>query len=313
MICNDILAIIVFHVPKHNAKKMLSVSKKIKRLTISYKNVVLCVTSDVLEKCRLDEHRHVKISKDFSDIVEKIPLSITRVTFDNDFYGKIIIPKHIKYVKCGFLFSCRSEIFASDLLELSHIDLGYKHNKIHKLSRNIKHLTLGMFHNENIDKLKLLNKLEYLKCGQRFNKDVDNLPNSLVTLILGRDFNQKINNLPKNLKTLILGDEFNQEVCNLPDNIETLKFGFCFNKPINMLPNNIIKLELGYCFNQDINNLPDSITNLTLNFSFSKYVDKIPKNLKYLRLPNASYLEFFSEIDLSNVNVIFYQKKQIKN
>jgi hypothetical protein len=63
-----------------------------------------------------------------------------------------------------------------------------------------------------------------LRC-HNFNKQVDNLPESLTYLTFNYEFNKKVDNLPKTLINLTFGEYFNKKVNNLPENLTLLTFG----------------------------------------------------------------------------------------
>ena len=77
-------------------------------------------------------------------------------------------------------------------------------------------------------------------------------------------FNRPINNLPNSIKTLKFGFSFDQSVDNLPNSIENLTFGYRFNQPVRNLPNSIKDLRFGIEFNESLDDLPFSIVRLTI-------------------------------------------------
>jgi hypothetical protein len=69
--------------------------------------------------------------------------------------------------------------------------------------------------------------------GKKYNKKLDNLPNSLTHLTLGWNYNQKLDNLPNSLTHLTLGYNYNQKLDNLPNNLTHLTLGWDFNQELN--------------------------------------------------------------------------------
>ena len=57
----------------------------------------------------------------------------------------------------------------------------------------------------------------------KFNKLVDNLPNSITHLTMEYEFNQSVDNLPNSITDLTFRNKFNQPVDNLPKNIKQIK------------------------------------------------------------------------------------------
>lgn len=107
-------------------------------------------------------------------------------------------------------------------------------------------------------------KLKVIIFDNRFNKNVDDLPNGLTCLIFGLDFNNLVDNLPEGL--------------------EYLRFGKKFNQPIDNLPRTLQYLFLGEYFDQSINNLPENLqyVNFPQSFSQKSNIDLIIFNSKYL-------------------------------
>jgi len=104
--------------------------------------------------------------------------------------------------------------------------------------------------------LNVLQNYNFVKFGDKFNRNIDFLPNNIIHLKIGEDyygikenrpiflckcgwitiFNQKINKFPSSLKYLELGYEFNQKLDNLPTTLEVLELGHKFNQPLDFLP-----------------------------------------------------------------------------
>ena len=127
-----------------------------------------------------------------------------------------------------------------------------------------------------------------------FNKEVNNLPNTLTHLTFGWDFNQSVDNLPNSITHLTLGRKFNLPINNLPNNLKELNFDFTFDQPVGHhgckdnncprnLPNSLTHLKFIGKFNQPIDNLPNSLTHLFLSIEFNQPVDKLPSNLTHLK------------------------------
>jgi hypothetical protein len=91
------------------------------------------------------------------------------------------------------------------------------------LPRNIQHLELPRYYNEQLDNLPL--GLRYLKLGDYLNHPLDNLPENLETLILGSYYNHSLDNLPRGLKSIFIPGDFLHTLNNLPDSIEHIQIG----------------------------------------------------------------------------------------
>ncbi len=126
--------------------------------------------------------------------------------------------------------------------------------------------------------------------GSKFDKPVDNLPNSIVSLTFGTYFDKQVDNLPNSIQNLTFGWKFNQQVDNLPNSIQNLTFGIYFNKPIDNLPNSIQNLTFCGWFNQLIKKLPIelkivNIKNPNLNMkTISNSILQINPNIKIIEI-----------------------------
>ena len=98
----------------------------------------------------------------------------------------------------------------------------------------------------NLTILKILSNSYTIKFGNykngkyidsKFNKPVDNLPNSITNLTFGNSFDKPVDNLPNSIQNLTFCSSFNQQVDNLPNSTISLTFGGNFNQQIMNLPN----------------------------------------------------------------------------
>ena len=165
-----------------------------------------------------------------------------------------------------------------------------------------KTLNIPYFHNEELKEIPkgtqiIIFKENYEKqeCS-KFNKNINNLPDSITHLTLGFKFNRNIDKLPNSITHLILGESFNKDVDKLPNSITHLVFGGLFNKNINNLPNSIMHLTLGYYFNHKIDNLPTSIISLTIGHDFDKISDNLPVTLKEIKVVREEQVKLIKKI-----------------
>jgi hypothetical protein len=124
----------------------------------------------------------------------------------------------------------------------------------------------------------------------KFNKNVDNLPNTITHLTFGYYFNKKCNNLPNTITHLTFGYNFNKNIKRLPNLITHLTFGWKFNQKVGHmetndicclqnLSNSITHLTFNGIFNNNIVTLPNSITHLNLSLCFNKIINNYPTSL----------------------------------
>lgn len=90
--------------------------------------------------------------------------------------------------------------------------------------------------------------LECIVFGAKFNKEINNLPDSLLFLMLDYDFNKPLDNLPNKLKILCCKYcvKFSHSLDFLPESLEYIAIPPNFNKSFNNLPQNIKILDLYY-------------------------------------------------------------------
>ena len=139
------------------------------------------------------------------------------------------------------------------------------------------------------------NKLENLKCKlSKFNKSVNNLPNTLTHLTFGYYFNKSVDNLVNTLTHLTFGYKFNQSVNNLPNILTHLTFGYKFNQPINNLPKTLIHLTFGQKFDKRVD-LPLNILYLKLDCNNQYLIDNLHDEIEELEL------EYHFNLELNNL------------
>ena len=78
------------------------------------------------------------------------------------------------------------------------------------------------------------------------------------------------------MRYLTFGYDFNKEVDNLPNSITYLTFGFDFNKQVEHLPDSLTHLTFGYYFNQKVDNLPLDLKEIRMNKRQEKLFKKVP-------------------------------------
>ena len=217
---------------------------------------------------------------------------------NNEITEIINLLRDIKYLGCS-----NNKL---QTLEIYEKDDKYKRIMLQKLiclSKKIKYLDCRfnklekLQHNIN-KKIKYPKTLTHLELGYRFNKEINNLPDSIIYLRLyDNEFYKKINqkNIIEAITELKLSYEFNGFVNKLPKNLTQLTFyskyngrDYLFSKfnnhTIDNLPRNLTYLTLSSYsyFNQKINNLPNSLTHLLLGDDFDQSIDYLPNSLTHL-------------------------------
>ena len=189
-----------------------------------------------------------------------------------------IYNNNVMIIKAGFNENIKSLIIKSNIMSIIFTDYVM-----------IKDII------ENINNVKI-NK----KKSSKFNKSVNNLPQSLQNLTFGYYFNQSVDNLPINLINLVFDCKFNNNVDNLPFTLLNITFGISFNKSVDNLPNSIITLSFDTkcIFNFELNCLPKSICEIKLPINYNNEIKVIYSNLKKIVCSSSyHYIDKFNKID----------------
>lgn len=222
----------------------------------------------------------------------------------------VIIP-HIKFEPIQLEYISKCKILYYNIIQ---------HTIISNIPENIINIQFCSEFNQNI--LSFLHK--YIICiafGDKFNKEVMNLPSYLENLQFGKCFNQYVSNLPTRLKRLSFGYEFNKPVDYLPNGIEYLTFGHNFNQSISNLPNSIKFIGFGYNFNQSINvlSLNINLEQIVISSSsiFNNNIEILPLNIKLISLPFRYFGKIILDLDYNFLECIkislLYPKVNIQN
>lgn len=179
---------------------------------------------------------------------------------------------------------------------VQELDLGLTFTgPLHKnvLPQGLKKLRLGDLFNSEFSPNSLPPNLTHLYIYGCFNKDLENLPDSLRVLKIDSVFNKqiRIGQLPPNLEVLEFGRDFNStiEVGALPSSLKKLVFGRNFNREITpgLLPKNLEYLSFGNRFDKPIQSesLPPTLKYLKFGFSFSSVLsgNDLPESLEVLK------------------------------
>jgi hypothetical protein len=182
---------------------------------------------------------------------------------------------------------------------------------------------LETFHKYDNELIDLPKNLKKLHINGLFNKNVDNLPESLEELdLVGTNFDKPIVYLPKSLKKLSIGYNFNHELNtkNLPENLEYLKIYGSFDMDLSDLPKSTNTLCIHSKMKVNLSNispyvetliiddstiseslvvcdLPETIKQLILNSHYIEIIN-LPNKLEYLEV---SYLSIIKSMDLLNM------------
>jgi len=187
--------------------------------------------------------------------------------------------------------------------------LAYHNNfnqQIESIIPTVTHLWFGYSYNKYFNKNNVsMPAIVYIKFGNLFNSNVDNLPRTLTCLVFGDSFNQMVDYLPDSLLHICFGHLFNNSIDKLPQHLISLTLGYHFNQEINLLPKKIKRIILGIQFNRSLDNLPISIKQMKCNGTITKLINLI--NLKYLILMNIANISFdhfpnLTHLCFSNMN-----------
>jgi hypothetical protein len=173
------------------------------------------------------------------------------------------------------------------------------------------------------DIVEQLKKVKTVYFNQKFNQNIDDIPDNVEIICLGRYFNKPIYKLPKQITHIIFddhyapwltayadyGSKFNFPMDNIPHTLLSLKLPNSFNLPLDLLPSSLLHLSVGALFNHSLNNLPINLKSLMFDnndiFDFSLNnlpqtlcllsfnqshkiniaLNKLPPSLKILKIP----------------------------
>jgi hypothetical protein len=181
-----------------------------------------------------------------------IPLSVTHLTFGNDFESSIInIPSHLKYLKIndlGFFHILKLEkIPTLEYLSINHV---FETHEIYPLVK-----TLKIIHGrDRINIKKSFPNVTHLTFYSLYFIYLINIPQTVTHLSFGKNFNYQVGDIPHHVTHLKFGHNFNRKISIHPECVSVI-FGKTFNKPIK--PESLghldyLKLSSEYKFMDDI-------------------------------------------------------------
>ena len=244
------------------------------------------------------------------DITHRLPLVVTNLSFNNDFYHnyenkedfksvdevnqyvdkltayiKEYIPNSVKYISFGHLFEGSIKNCVPD--SVTHLSIGeclwhssifdIDSTQMHDNTNNNSNNSIMYPYNDTSNTSNIFNN----RCKQINQKLKENIPNSVTHLdfyfsVDSEDIRQSI---PKSITT--------NPTSNFISNITHLTFNWQFNQDVRgCIPNSVTHLTFGYSFNQNIKDcIPNSVTHLTFGFRFNQDITNcIPNSVSHLTL-----------------------------
>ena len=249
-----------------------------KQLECKYKR------NDIIEEVFNNSEQNRQILNINEDL---IPKRMDYLRLEYYYYDKKIndLIKNFKYLRNITFYNCRiinQDFKLPECLEnvtFSYCKFGNYENLFDKIDLK-KKLTDG------IKNLKIESKL--------IRNKIINYPKNLKKLVIySNKFNHEIDNLPQIEELKIVSQNFNKPLYNLPKSLNYIGiWSSTFNQPLGYLPN-ITFLTIN-CSNLNIkiNNLPNSLENLKIFNNHHDIIEKLPINLKYLSLYNTKINNF---------------------
>jgi hypothetical protein len=246
----------------------------------------------VIEYCHNDKDKlhYLMTCKDHYSLIDHI-------TFNSPYLYKKILPVLDKYNFKSIMVRSVSEfrIFV---------------NNKNMAQKNIEQLVFSDKFNDNINRfimlLENIPSIKHLKFGNRFNKEIDRIPNTIKHLTFGNSFNRTIPNNFGSITHLTFGSSYDKDYGTYPTSITHLKFGKRFNPfgdELNYILKNLINLEcleFGEKFERVFDNIPTTLKTLTLS---EKYC--------YIRYGNG--INFIKKFDGGPTKIIIkYENKRLK-
>ncbi len=145
--------------------------------------------------------------------------------------------------------------------------------------------------NFNIYALNLPPKLRKISFGYMYDKEINNLPETLEILFFCKNsrFNKFVKKFPSGLKEIYFGNVYNKPLINVPDTVEILFFpsNSQFNSKI-IYPAHLKKIYFGKNFNQSLSSLSASYELAHIKFHNNSFFN-LPIILK---LPSLQSIHF---------------------
>jgi hypothetical protein len=214
-----------------------------------------------------------------------LPNTLETLYYENDYDGPLTLPDTLVYLKTGHMFNNDLDTIPDSV---QYLDLSetYFNKPIHRISDNLKKLTLSFHFNSTINIRNSNLQSIRLSC---WNGDINGLPESLVELNSTR-FNQPFDGtLFPNLKWLSLENFTEEFIC--PPNLDTLIFGEYFNREFQ-IPSSLTVLMFDQfsIFNKPLNLRDSNLTHVVLNRRFNQPLE-IPESLKVIYVPRCYVTE----------------------
>jgi hypothetical protein len=243
-----------------------------------------------------DRFTNVIICRDY----KKLPLIITRLTFDEGIYYNRYqqhIPNSVTHLIVGVdippLYDAYKGIKECDL----PWDRRFYYNPETKCKTRCvpnEFDSEDEYHKSYPNMIP--NTVKYVDFDYDFDKSLQCcIPNSVTHLLFRDYFNRPIENcIPDSVTHLIFGYYFNRSIKNcIPNSVTHLEFGCRFNKPIeNCIPDSVVYLKFGNYFNQSIKNcIPKSVIYLHISINLDFTIDTLPNTLKYLHIEGKQVID----------------------
>lgn len=159
---------------------------------------------------------------------------------------------------------------------------------------------------EEFNKFLIINNIKHIIFDEKFNQNIDNLPDIIETIIILGRYCISINKLPNNLITLLLNYNVSCHINYFSPNLVNIINNNCIlNSLCNYCPNNLKFIQLGTYFNDEIHNLSSSIEIIILGKYFNKSIENLPQNISHLILNISNNLNenLINKIQKINPNI----------
>ena len=200
----------------------------------------------------------IYLGKNFNKYLYNLPPTIKSIIFANDsIYNNSIddLNDNIKELILGDNYNYKINKLP---FELEKLVLGktYQH-KIYIFPKMLIYLDIGESYEDSLDNLP--DNLETLIISGKFNNYIK-YPSKLKNLIFSENcmYNREIQNLPNSLIYFELKNKYSYNIGSMPISVLCMSIGNYFNGNI-IFPNNLYKLILSKKFKNDLVNLPNSL------------------------------------------------------
>lgn len=165
--------------------------------------------------------------------------------------------------------------------------------------KKLEYIQFGIFFDQPIDDVNIIENIKTIVLGNNFNNSIT-YPSTLITIEYGDRFNKSIDTLPDSVENIKLGLGFTQEIKKIPKNLRFFILNNNYDKKISedIVFSNLVHLKLGdrYNFPLDVQNFP-ALESVIFGHDYDNDMMQVPLNIKYIKFAD----HYIGSIDWNNI------------